>query len=107
MPAFANGIVMREKAWPLERRIEVCRFYVDTVVANTDEFIKTRPHMTVELEDGGISFNHFLERISAAGDLDATRAAWTTVQNDHAYSRALNTRPSALRRFASRVKRSL
>jgi len=107
LPAFANGIVMREKAWPRERRIEVCRFYVDTVIANTEQFIKTRPHMTVELEDGGISFNHFLDRIGAAGDLDATRTAWTTVQNDHAYSRALNTQPSLVRKVASRIKRSL
>jgi len=107
LPAFANGIVMREKPWPVERRIEVCRFYVDTVISNTEAFIKSRPHMTVELEDGGVTFNHFLDRIGAVGDLDATRLAWNTVQNDHEHSRARNVQPSALRKMASRIKRSL
>jgi len=106
LPAFANGIVMREKPWPVERRIEVCRFYVDTVMANTEEFIRARPHMTVELEDGGATFDHFLDRIGAIGDLEATRQAWTTVQNDHAYSQARNAQPSVLRKVASRIKRA-
>ena len=76
-------------------------------MANTEEFIKTRPHLTVELEDGGQSFDHFLERIGAVGDLAATRQAWTTVQNDHAYSRSLNAQPTLVRKVASRIKRAL
>jgi hypothetical protein len=106
IPAFANGIIMREKPWPEEKRLEVCRYYVDTVIANIDEFIKTRPHMTVELEDGGATFNQFLDRIGAQGDLEATRRAWSDVQNDHAYSVALNAQQGAIRKVVARIKRS-
>jgi len=107
IPAFANGMVMREKPWPSDMRLDVCRFYVDTVLANIEEFISSRPHIDVDLEDDGVSFRNFLTRIGAQGDLDAIQRAWTDVQNDYAYSLARNTKPSALRRLASRVKRSL
>lgn len=98
LPAFAHGIVMREKSWPLERRIEVCRFYVQTVIANIEEFITDRPHVEVDLEDEGQSFAYFLDRIDAQGDLKAAQQAWTTVQNDHEYAKGLHKRANVFTR---------
>jgi len=105
MPAFANGIVMREKPWPADERLEVARFYVQTVIANTEEFLKTRPHIDVQLEDGGVSFNNFLDRMSATGDLDAVRTAWASVKNDHSFSREIHATNRLSRRIARRLSR--
>ncbi len=86
MRAFANGIIMREGPWEKSRRIDVSRFYVQTVIANTEEFLKNRPHMDVSLEDGGVSFQEFMKRIGAQGDLDAALATWKTPANTHSDS---------------------
>ena len=97
LPAFANGIIMRESLWPAERRIDVCRFYVETVIANTEEFLKTRSHMDVSLEDDGASFESFMDRIGAQGDLAAALSAWKTPANTHGHSLEKAKKPLSLR----------
>lgn len=79
--AFANGIVLRVDDWPEDQRIEVCRTFVDTVNANIRDFVRARPFLTVHLEDGGSSFDAFLERIGAEGDLNAVRRDWAIRHN--------------------------
>ncbi len=105
MPAFANGIVMREKDWPLERKLDVCRFYVETVIANTQEFLKTQQHMDVSLEDNGASFANFLDRIGAVGDLDLVKQDWTKPHNDHKFSLELDRKnnPGLIKRVTRRI----
>lgn len=79
--AFGHGIVQRAKEWPEERRLDVCRDYVDTVTANIDDFLRTRPSMTVELESIHIDFAEFLDRIGAEGDRGAALAEWGVRHN--------------------------
>lgn len=79
--AFAHGIVMKKDDWLESEELDVCRHYVETVNANIEEFLKNRPHMTVELEDNGVSFDVFLRKIEAEGDLVKCRAEWTIVHN--------------------------
>lgn len=79
--AFAHGIVMNGHDWTKDQRGEVCRHYVDTVTANIEDFIQDRPHMTVHLEDGGVSFDAFLKRVAAQGDIEMCRAEWSRVHN--------------------------
>lgn len=79
--AFAHGIVMKKDDWLESEKLDVCRHYVDTVNSNIEEFLTNRPHMDVELEDNGLSFDAFLEKVGAQGDLTACRAEWTVVHN--------------------------
>ncbi|MGB0639914.1 MAG: hypothetical protein ACPGTU_11310 [Myxococcota bacterium] len=79
--AFAHGVVMKGNDWEESERIEVCRYYVDTINANIEDFVKNRPHMTVHLEDGGVSFEAFLDRIQAQGDVEKCKTEWTIVRN--------------------------
>jgi hypothetical protein len=51
------------------------------VQSNIELFLKDRVHHTVHLEDGGESFNEFLQMISAEGDLEKVRSTWLTVHN--------------------------
>jgi len=79
--AFAHGIVMKKDDWLESEKLDVCRHYVETVNANIEEFLKNRPHMVVELEDNGLSFDAFLREIGAEGDLVKCRAEWGIVHN--------------------------
>jgi len=79
--AFGHGIVMRVRDWPEEQRLDVSRAYVDTVTANIDEFLRTRPSMTVQLEDVETDFAEFLHRIGAKGDREAALAEWSVRHN--------------------------
>ncbi|MDN5744085.1 MAG: hypothetical protein L0H31_03070 [Nocardioidaceae bacterium] len=79
--AFGHGIVMRAKDWPEEKRVDVARFYADTVNANIEEFLKNRPSMTVDLETIETDFPVFLDRIGAEGDLDAAIGEWSVRHN--------------------------
>lgn len=78
---FAHGIVMRPNQYSEKEMEDVCEYYVQTVKDNIEEFLKTRRHMTVNLEDNGKSFNEFLENIEAKGDLEAAKITWTKVHN--------------------------
>ena len=60
---------------------DVCQYYVQTVYDNIDEFLKTKRHMTVLLEDNGITFSDFLSSIDAKGDLESAMKTWMTVHN--------------------------
>ena len=79
--AFGHGIVMRSKDWPEEKRVDVARFYADTVNSNIEEFLENRPSMTVDLETIDIDFPRFLDRIGAEGDRDAAIAEWSVRHN--------------------------
>jgi len=79
--AFGHGIVMRTQDWPEERRLDVARFYADTVNSNIEEFLAHRPSVTVNVETVGDDFPRFLDGIGAEGDLTAAVAEWDTQHN--------------------------
>jgi hypothetical protein len=79
--AFANQIVMHPRDWPPEQRREVCRFYVDMVTANVEQFLAGRSAVTMWLHSAQQAFPGFLDRIGATGDLDAAMAEWTVRHN--------------------------
>ena len=79
--AFGHGIVMRSREWPVARRLNVARFYTDTVNTNIEEFLAHRPSLTVNLETIDTDFSLFLDRIGAEGELAAAIAEWKTMHN--------------------------
>lgn len=81
MSAYRHGVIPRGSEWPESRRLDVCRDYVDTVTANVTEFLGSRPHMTLHLEDIEPGFSAFMDRIGADGDLDAARQEWEIKHN--------------------------
>lgn len=76
--AFAHGIIMRDVAYTADERIDVCRYYVDTVTANIETFLAQRPHLSVQLEEVDRDFPIFLDAIGAKGDVEAAMAEWRT-----------------------------
>jgi hypothetical protein len=81
MNAFAHGILMKPGDWQIDQERDLAAFYVQTVRSNIDLFLKDRVHHTVHLEDGGESFNEFLQMIDAEGDMEKVRSTWLTVHN--------------------------
>lgn len=81
MSAFAHGIVMKPGDWRADEERDLAKFYVETVRSNIKFFLENRPHITVHLEDGGKSFDDFLNVIEAQGDLDQARATWLEIHN--------------------------
>lgn len=81
MSAFAHGIIAKPKDWRPEQERDLARFYVDTVKSNIEFFLKDRPHHVVHLEDGGKTFNEFLQIIGAEGDIESARKTWLEVHN--------------------------
>ncbi len=79
--AFAHGVLMKPGDWTPEEEIEVVRLYVSTIHSNIELFLASRNSITVELEDGGSSFDLFLDEISAEGDLTLTRNTWQQIHN--------------------------
>jgi len=79
--AFAHGILMKPGDWTPEEEVEVVRLYVTTIHSNIELFLASRNSITVELEDGGSSFDLFLDEISAEGDLALTRNTWQQIHN--------------------------
>lgn len=86
MPAFAHGIIMRNRQWPRDARLNVCKFYVQVVTDNIEQFIAPYPNATVQIDDGGESFQRFLKLIEAEGDLDAAMSTWGAVHNESRFS---------------------
>jgi len=78
---FGHGIIMRPQQYHDDQMVDVCKYYVQTVYDNIDEFLKTKRHMTVLLEDNGITFSDFLSSIEAKGDLNSAMKTWMTVHN--------------------------
>lgn len=68
--AFAHALVMHAPDWPDENRLDVCRWYVDTVNANIRLFLRDKRHLTIWLEDAARRFPIFWSAIGAEGDLD-------------------------------------
>jgi hypothetical protein len=81
MNAFAHGIIEKSRDWREDQEQEVAQFYVETVQSNIELFLKDRPHHVVHLQDGGKSFDEFLQMIHAEGNLEAARATWLEVHN--------------------------
>lgn len=81
MNAFAHGILMKPGDWTPEQESLVARFYVDTIHSNIKDFLKDKKHLTVHLQDGGLSFDNFLLEIDAEGDLSAARITWQQIHN--------------------------
>lgn len=81
MRAFAHGILMKPGVWNPDEEIELSKLYVNTIHANINEFLRHRNHLSVSLEDNGVSFSHFLKEISAEGDLDAAKKTWLKIHN--------------------------
>jgi hypothetical protein len=80
--AFSNAIVMRSKEWPEGERLDLCRFYVDTVNANISEFLRHQARTArVRLESASTDYSAVLEQIGALGDLDAAVREWNTAHN--------------------------
>lgn len=77
--AFGYGILMKDDDW--QDPLEVCRFYVDTVTSNIDQFLSNRPSMTLYLEGIESGFPEFLDRIGASGDLHSALAEWEVRHN--------------------------
>lgn len=65
-----------------EERLKVCRFYVDTVTANIEMFLKDKPRvMTVWIEEHREWFPSFWARIGGDGDLEAAMAEFHSHHN--------------------------
>lgn len=79
--AFSHGIVTRGRDYERDERRQVCRFYVDTVTANIEQFLEGRPSMTMWLEEAADGFPRFLDRIGATGDLEAAVDEWRVKHN--------------------------
>ncbi|WP_036555457.1 hypothetical protein [Nocardioides insulae] len=79
--AFAHGILTRTQDWPEDRHIDVANHYVDTVTSNIQDFLRGRPHMTINVETIESDFPRFLDRIGAEGDLNGAMAEWAVRHN--------------------------
>lgn len=80
--AFGNGIVQRNKLWDESDRLEVARFYVQTVNDNVAAFLAGQANtMDFRLEEASHDFPRFLQRIGAEGDLAASLAEWQVNHN--------------------------
>lgn len=85
LPAvFGNGIIQRYERWSEEQKLAVCEFMVETVNDNITEFLRGRPHMTVNLEEIEGDFVNFWNWCGAEGDLDAALKVWHAPQNESA-----------------------
>ncbi|MDA0566565.1 hypothetical protein LG943_19945 [Streptomonospora sp. S1-112] len=80
--AFATSLVIHPAPWPDAQRMEVCRFYVQTVTANIEAFLADKPNqMTVWLDDAATWFPAFWDRIGGQGDYDAALAQFGIQHN--------------------------
>lgn len=59
----------------------IARFYINTVTANIEEFLRDRQSMTVWLEEVHHTFPQFLDHISAEGDIDAAIREWSVAHH--------------------------
>ena len=79
--AFAHGVVMSAD-WEQVERQRVCRFYVDTVNQNIEQFLAVQPRTArVRLESVERDFSALLDALGAQGDRDAALAEWSVRHN--------------------------
>jgi hypothetical protein len=81
MTAFSHGILMKPKDWKQEEEPKLAQFYVETIHSNISDFLSNKKHLTVHLQDGGESFDTFLDAIDAEGDLQMARETWKQIHN--------------------------
>ncbi|WP_051426110.1 hypothetical protein [Jiangella gansuensis] len=80
--AFSEAVIPHRRERPVGERGELARFYVDTVTANIEAFLRTVPYsMTIDLEDAKDRFPEFWYRLGAEGDLDAALAEFDRRHN--------------------------
>ena len=79
--AFAHPIIARPAPWNEEQRIEICRFYYDTVNANIAHFLRDKCSMEVRIENIEDDFQDFWSWIGAEGDYDAAIAEFSRQHN--------------------------
>lgn len=82
--AFAHGVLMTGSEWSENRKMDVCRFYVETVNTNISEFLRDRPSLSVSIENIQRDYDEFLGQVSAEGDLDGARQEWSIRHNPSA-----------------------
>lgn len=84
-PGIAEGfgypILGRRSPYSESEKAESARLYVETINTNIVEFLRDRPHVTVDLETADEDFPAFWDRIGAEGDLDAALREFKTVQD--------------------------
>jgi hypothetical protein len=75
--AFGHAMIMSSAGWSTKERMSICRFYVETVTANIELFLRGRPNqMEFHLESAKSDFTRFWEMIGAEGDLAAGLTEW-------------------------------
>lgn len=80
--AFGYGILHRRERWPESQKLDVCKFYVETVTTNIRSFLKDKPnHLEVHLEKIQQDFPLFWQQIHAQGNLEAAMAEWNVRHN--------------------------
>lgn len=80
--AFAHGILQNPSDWPEDERMDVCRYYVDTVNRNIESFMSGRPRVArVRLETGAADFEAVWRAIDGEGDLAAALREWDVAHN--------------------------
>jgi len=56
LSAFGHGMIMKQRDWQPEERVELCAMYVDSVEANLREFVPRAPHhLTIEMGTVGLA----------------------------------------------------
>ncbi len=83
IPAFGNGITMTARQYSPEEISDVAGWYVDTVTANLDTFLRTRANVIrVDITRvSGRVFRDFWDQIGAVGDVDAALAEFSIRHN--------------------------
>lgn len=82
IPAFSGALVVNRRPWPEEDRLDLCRFYVETVTANIEAFLAGKPRqMTVWLEEAHTWFPSLWERIGGEGPLETALAEFEVRHN--------------------------
>ncbi len=70
--AYAEGLKMNPpELLTQDERLLICKDYVETVTTNIEDFIKDKPHITVQLEDISNDFELFWNKIDAKGDFSS------------------------------------
>lgn len=81
--AFSNSLIMPNSLTRTKReRLELCRFYVDTVNSNIRMFLKDKTQVaTIDIESPSVPFTYFWDAIGAEGDFKAALKALSTSYN--------------------------
>ena len=80
MKAYEQGILMHDNRVALPS--DIARDYIDTINSNIKLFLRKKPNqMNISLETISSDFPAFLERINAAGDIDAAMQEWKLSYN--------------------------